>query len=159
LINNNKNRNMRTNYNDSSNRNNGRYPKRQNGGSGGGSGGGRRPSGGGGGHGRKSPGQHSGGGQPNVSAMTSTRNKYLEMAKEALSNGNRVEAENYYQHAEHYSKMLNAAMVTKRERDEQQAQQHPRRNHNNQGGNPAENTQNRQAEPQALDEAPTPDNI
>ena len=107
-------RNMRTNYNDSSGRNNGRYPKRQNGG---GSGGGRRPSGGSG-AGRRSQGQHSGNGAGNISGMTSTRNKYLDMAKEALSNGNRVEAENYYQHAEHYSKMLSAAMATRREREE-----------------------------------------
>lgn len=103
---------MRTNYSDSTGRNNGRYPKRQNGG-----GGGRRSSGGSG-SGRRSPGQHSGNGGTNVASMTSTRNKYLDMAKEALSNGNRVEAENYYQHAEHYSKILSAAMATRREREE-----------------------------------------
>ena len=106
---------MRTNYNDSSGRNNGRYPKRQNGGC---SGGGRRPSGSGSNGGGRRPGQHSGNGQVNIPGMTSTRNKYLDMAKEALANGNRVEAENYYQHAEHYSKMLNAAMATRREREE-----------------------------------------
>lgn len=104
---------MRTNYSDSSGRNNGRYSKRQNGGGSGG----RRPSGGSG-AGRRGAGQHSGNGATNVAGMTSTRNKYLDMAKEALSNGNRVEAENYYQHAEHYSKMLIAAMATRREREE-----------------------------------------
>jgi hypothetical protein len=65
--------------------------------------------------------------------MTSARNKYLEMAKEALSNGNRVEAENYYQHAEHYSKMLNAAATNRRERDESQ-NSHQRRHNGNTGG-------------------------
>ena len=54
------------------------------------------------------------------------------MAKEALSNGNRVEAENYFQHAEHYSKLLSAAMANKRERDEANEQHHQRR-HNNGG--------------------------
>lgn len=110
---------MRTNYNDSSNRSNGRYPKRQN------NGGGRRSSGSGSG---RRPGQHSGNGSANVSGMTSTRNKYLDMAKEALSNGNRVEAENYYQHAEHYSKMLSAAMATRREREESNDSNHHRSN-------------------------------
>jgi len=70
--------------------------------------------------------------------MTSARNKYLEMAKEALSNGNRVEAENYYQHAEHYSKMLNAAVSNRRERDEAQ---HPHQRRNNNNGTNAETQQ------------------
>jgi hypothetical protein len=107
---------MRTNYNDSSGRG-GRYPKRQGGGGGNnGGGGGRRQSGGG----RRPPGQGSGNRSTNVAGMSSTRNKYLGMAKEALQNGNRVEAENYFQHAEHYSKMLSAAMATRREREEAQ---------------------------------------
>src|SRR4051812_18745563 len=113
---------MRTNYNDSSNRG-GRYPKRQNGGS---NGGGRRPSG------KRNPGQHSSNGSVNVSGVSATRNKYLDMAKEALSNGNRVEAENYFQHAEHYSKMLSAAMANKREREESN-EAHNQRRYNNGG--------------------------
>src|SRR5690606_16074065 len=96
---------MRTNnYNDSSNRGS-RYPKRQ----GGGSNSGRRPPN------RRGPGQH-GGASVNVSSISSTRNKYLDLAKEALSNGNRVEAENYFQHAEHYSKLLTTLSATRRER-------------------------------------------
>lgn len=96
---------MRINYENSGRSS--RYAKRQNG-----SGNNRRSSG------RKSSGSSGGGGAGNVSSIVAKRNKYLEMAKEALSNGNRVEAENYYQHAEHYSKMLSAATAGRREREE-----------------------------------------
>lgn len=126
---------MRTNYNDSSNNRGGRYPKRSNGGS---NGGGRRPSSGSNSGGRRSPGQHSNnGGSINVSGVTATRNKYLDMAKEALSHGNRVEAENYFQHAEHYSKLLNASMAARSERGESSDSanngngHHRRHNHRN----------------------------
>ena len=33
--------------------------------------------------------------------------KYLALARDATSSGNRVAAENYYQHAEHYYRILN----------------------------------------------------
>ena len=102
---------MRTNYNESSGRN-GRYTKRQNGSN------------------RRSSGRKSGNGSVNISGVTSKRNKYLDMAKEALSNGNRVEAENYYQHAEHYSKLLSAASATRREREESSESSNRRRNNN-----------------------------
>ncbi len=141
---------MRTNYNDSSNRG-GRYPKRTNGGSGGGGsnggGGGRRPQ-----QGRRSPGQHSNGGVVNISSVSATRNKYLDLAKEALSNGNRVEAENYYQHAEHYSKMLSAAMLNKKEREESAGGSHNhQRRHNNQGN--SESNEQRAPQEEKTDKA------
>ncbi len=34
--------------------------------------------------------------------------RYLAMARDASSQGDRVSAENYYQHAEHYFRLLNA---------------------------------------------------
>lgn len=34
--------------------------------------------------------------------------KYLTLAREATSGGDRIAAENYYQHAEHYYRVLNA---------------------------------------------------
>jgi hypothetical protein len=34
--------------------------------------------------------------------------KYLAMARDASSQGDRVAAENYYQHAEHYFRVINA---------------------------------------------------
>lgn len=120
---------MRTNYNDSSNNRGGRYSKRSNGGSGGG-----RRSSSGSNSGRRNPGSHSGnGGSINISSVTATRNKYLDMAKEALSHGNRVEAENYFQHAEHYSKLLNSAMGGREEQNSNNSGNggHQRRNNYN----------------------------
>jgi len=34
--------------------------------------------------------------------------KYLTLAREAMASGDRIAAENYYQHAEHYYRVLNA---------------------------------------------------
>jgi hypothetical protein len=34
--------------------------------------------------------------------------KYLAMARDAASQGDRIAAENYYQHAEHYFRMINS---------------------------------------------------
>ena len=55
--------------------------------------------------------------------------KYLQLGRDATSSGDRVMAEGYFQHAEHYFRILNAI---------NQAQQgqnpHPQQNgHNNQG--------------------------
>ena len=36
-------------------------------------------------------------------------NRYLALAREAAASGDRVEAENYRQHAEHYLRVMNAA--------------------------------------------------
>lgn len=38
--------------------------------------------------------------------------KYLTLARDAYSAGDRVSAENYYQHAEHYYRVLNAGQPT-----------------------------------------------
>jgi hypothetical protein len=35
--------------------------------------------------------------------------RYLSLAREAQSSGDRISAENFYQHAEHYFRMMNAA--------------------------------------------------
>lgn len=122
---------MRTNYNDSNGRNGGRYTKRQNTGVGG-----RRTAG----TGRRTPAQRSANGTINVAGMAATRNKYLEMAKEELANGNRVEAENYFQHAEHYSKVLNAAMAVRRGRDDYHDSGYQQRDQQrDNGGNEGEN--------------------
>jgi Domain of unknown function (DUF4167) len=32
--------------------------------------------------------------------------RYLALAREAMSNGDRIEAENFYQHAEHYFRVM-----------------------------------------------------
>jgi hypothetical protein len=88
-----------------------------NSGGGGGGGGGKKHGGGGGGGGGGS-----GGGIPNRNQVFDSNGpegrirgnahqvleKYLSLARDASSQGDRVAAENYYQHAEHYFRMINA---------------------------------------------------
>src|SRR5271168_1998786 len=54
--------------------------------------------------------------------------KYLQMARDANTSGDRVMAENYLQHAEHYFRILAAAQV--------QQQQYQAHNQNNPNGRP-----------------------
>ena len=40
-------------------------------------------------------------------------NKYIELAKEALSRGDKISSENYYQHADHFIRITNERSVLK----------------------------------------------
>ena len=40
-------------------------------------------------------------------------NKYIELAKEALSRGDKISSENYYQHADHFIRVTNEKSVLK----------------------------------------------
>jgi hypothetical protein len=44
------------------------------------------------------------------------RDRYREMAREALVSGDRVAAENYHQHADHYGRIINAAHEAEQEK-------------------------------------------
>ena len=44
--------------------------------------------------------------------------KYTELAKEALSNGDKILSENYYQHADHFSRILEQQTVISSEKKE-----------------------------------------
>jgi Domain of unknown function (DUF4167) len=46
--------------------------------------------------------------------------KYAQLARDSLSSGDRVMAENYLQHAEHYNRIIAAAMVQQAQQSEQQ---------------------------------------
>lgn len=48
------------------------------------------------------------GGGSNISSSNAhnARNKYLDKAKEAMSYGDRVMAENFFQHADHYARII-----------------------------------------------------
>jgi hypothetical protein len=46
--------------------------------------------------------------------------KYLSLARDSQTSGHRVVAENFLQHAEHYQRLLNEAMVERQERQENQ---------------------------------------
>src|SRR5271168_139089 len=49
--------------------------------------------------------------------------KYLQLARDANSAGDRVMAENYLQHAEHYYRVLSAAQAQQQQYQAQQGQQ------------------------------------
>jgi hypothetical protein len=66
--------------------------------------------------------------------------KYLQMARDANTAGDRVMAENYLQHAEHYFRILRDAQI-------QQQQYQQQQNHNNQGGFRPQGNGNGSAEP------------
>jgi hypothetical protein len=59
--------------------------------------------------------------------------KYLQLGRDATGSGDRVMAESYFQHAEHYFRILNAMAQAA-----QQNQPPPRRQHNGQDGMGAE---------------------
>ena len=40
-------------------------------------------------------------------------NKYIELAKEALSRGDKITSENYYQHADHFLRITNERSILK----------------------------------------------
>jgi hypothetical protein len=63
--------------------------------------------------------------------------KYLQLGRDATSSGDRVMAESYFQHAEHYFRILNAI---------NQAQQQTQAQHGGPNGQPYQNGQRRPAD-------------
>ena len=57
--------------------------------------------------------------------------KYLQLGRDATSSGDRVMAEGYFQHAEHYFRILNAMNQAAQQGQPQNGQQQPRRNYVN----------------------------
>lgn len=49
--------------------------------------------------------------------------KYLQLGRDATASGDRVMAESYFQHAEHYFRILNAMSQAAAQQQQQQAQQ------------------------------------
>jgi hypothetical protein len=115
----------------------GRRPQHSNGGGGGGNGGG----GGGGGHNPNRTFDSSG---PEIKIRGSAPHvyeKYLQLARDANSSGDRVMAENYLQHAEHYYRIMAAQQAQVQQFQQQQQPQQP---YANGGGNANGNTQPQQ---------------
>ena len=110
--------------------------------------GGRRPQhgggGGGGGGGNNSSGNNGGGFNPNRTYDSSgpeikirgsashVYEKYLQLARDANSGGDRIMAENYLQHAEHYYRIMAAAAAQQAQYAAQQAAQNPQGQHGQQ---------------------------
>ncbi len=64
--------------------------------------------------------------------------KYLQLARDAISSGENVNAENYFQHAEHYLRIVAAAQAFNQQNQQaQQAQNQQRREDNDSEGNAA----------------------
>jgi hypothetical protein len=102
----------------------GRRP--QHGGNGGGNGGGGGGNNGGGGYNPNRTFDSSG---PEIKIRGSASHvyeKYLQLARDANSGGDRVMAENYLQHAEHYYRIMAAAAAQQAQYAAQQAAQNPR---------------------------------
>jgi hypothetical protein len=60
--------------------------------------------------------------------------KYLALARDAQSSGDRIAAENFYQHAEHYFRLINASGENQRPPQHMQQQgQHPQQGYGQQG--------------------------
>jgi hypothetical protein len=83
--------------------------------------------------------------------------KYLQLGRDATSGGDRVMAESYFQHAEHYFRILNA--INQAAQQNQQGGQQPRRAMQNEGaggesaGNDAE-AEEAEAAPAGMGEQP-----
>jgi hypothetical protein len=104
--------------------------------------GGRRPQHGGGGGGGGGGGNNGGGGgfNPNRTYDSSgpeikirgsashVYEKYLQLARDANSGGDRIMAENYLQHAEHYYRIMAAAAAQQAQYQAQQAALNPQAN-------------------------------
>ncbi len=82
--------------------------------------------------------------------------KYVQLARDATSNGSRVKAENYLQHAEHYLRLVNIQEAEKKAREEErEAQQAARRAQNGGQDDVSDETQNRR--PRRNDRRPRSD--
>ena len=76
--------------------------------------------------------------------------KYLQLARDANTQGDRVMAESYLQHAEHYFRILSAAQAQQQLHAAQQAQQQPA----NPNGNVVANGNGGYRPPQGVGEQP-----
>jgi len=109
----------------------GRRPQHSNGGGGGGGGGHNN---GGGGFNPNRTFDSSG---PEIKirgAASHVYEKYLQLARDANSGGDRVMAENYLQHAEHYYRIMTAQQAQLAQYQAQQAAQNPNRQPGQVGG-------------------------
>src|SRR4029077_10409918 len=103
--------------------------------------GGRRPQHAGGGHNNNGGGGHNpnrtfDSSRPEVKIRGSAANvyeKYLQLARDANSSGDRVMAENYLQHAEHYYRIMAAQAQQQQQYQQQQAQQQQQNANQNRG--------------------------
>lgn len=63
--------------------------------------------------------------------------KYLQLGRDATGAGDRVMAESYFQHAEHYFRILNAINQAQQQQQQQRQQQHHQQHQRHQNGSEA----------------------
>jgi Domain of unknown function (DUF4167) len=120
----------------------GRRPQHSNGGGGGGGGGGHNNGGGG-----FNPNRTFDSSGPEIKirgAASHVYEKYLQLARDANSGGDRVMAENYLQHAEHYYRIMTAQQAQLAQYQAQQAAQNPNRQPGQEGQPPVPQPQPQQ---------------
>lgn len=59
--------------------------------------------------------------------ISTIHEKYMSLARDAQSSGDRVKAENFLQHAEHYHRLISAAQAATEARNAERAEQQERR--------------------------------
>jgi hypothetical protein len=126
----------------------GRRPQHSN--NGGGGGGNNNGGGSGGGGGGYNPNRTFDSSGPEVKIRGSASHvyeKYLQLARDSNSSGDRVMAENYLQHAEHYFRIMAAQQAQQAQFQAQQAAQNP--------GRPPEGQQPQQGSPQPATSGPS----
>lgn len=57
--------------------------------------------------------------RPRLNNVQQSYEKYISLARDALTSGDRITAEGYYQHAEHYLRLMNEYKVYLQEKNEQ----------------------------------------
>ncbi len=130
---------------------------------------GHRPGGGGGGGGLRHHGGGGGGGIPlNRNHVFDSNGpdlrirgtaqqlfeKYLQLGRDATSGGDRVMAEGYFQHAEHYFRILNAMNQAAQQGQQNGQQAGPRRPYGEDGGLPPGEAEETEARPAGTGEQP-----
>jgi hypothetical protein len=75
--------------------------------------------------------------------------KYLQLARDANTSGDRVAAENYLQHAEHYYRLLAAAQAQQQQQYQQRGPQ--QQNYNGNGNGRAQGDMNGDGQPATSD--------
>jgi len=74
--------------------------------------------------------------------------KYVQLARDAQSSGDRVKAENYLQHAEHYFRIMRAQEEQKQQRQDNRGDQQQKSSGKDQGRDDSQN-QPKSEQPQA----------
>jgi len=83
--------------------------------------------------------------------------KYLQLGRDATSSGDRVMAESYFQHAEHYFRILNAINQASQQGQPgggPQQQRRPTANEQQSSDNPGEGDQDEEGQPAGLGDQP-----